>query len=250
MSRFVLILLVFIPFITPQTVFSDQNDQIIRDTIEIRELGLTTDYILIKPFNHNEKEKYPLFVFIHGLGSSPKYMLEMNYASLITQKFFILIPQGPEKYDSGYSWYTLSDWNIFVQNMDRDEQIIKALIHKVRKNHKIDASRIVLSGFSQGGRVSFYTGFKNPKLFSDIIPIAGVYMPSLLDNHVSVLGKLKVYIFHGTKDGINSFDAMKKAFFELRRKGVHVELITYPLGHTYTTQVLVEAFKIIQSNTP
>ncbi len=250
MSRFVLILLVFIFFITPQTIFSDQKDQIIRDTIEIRELGLTTDYILIKPLNHNEKEKYPLFVFIHGLGSSPEYMLEMNDAFLTTQEFFILIPQGPEKYDSGYSWYTLSDWNVFVQNMDRDEQIIKALIHKVRKNHKINASRIVLSGFSQGGRVSFYTGFKNPKLFSDIIPIAGVYMPSLLDSHVTFLGKLKIYIFHGTKDGINSFDAMKKAFFELRRKGAHVELITYPLGHTYTTQVLVEAFKIIQSNTP
>jgi hypothetical protein len=76
MSRFVLILLIFVSFITPQTIFSDQKDQIIRDTIEIRELGLTTDYILIKPLNHNEKKNILFSFSFMVLGLLPSICLK------------------------------------------------------------------------------------------------------------------------------------------------------------------------------
>jgi predicted esterase len=63
-------------------------------------------------------------------------------------------------------------------------------------------------------------------------------MPNLLDSQLANLNGLKVSIYHGTEDTMNSFDRMKESYENLRRKGVTVTLTTYPLGHTYTPEIL------------
>ena len=141
---------------------------------------------------------------------------------------------------NGFSWYDIHDPTRLKAEVDRDEQLIKLMIEKIEDEYSVDRSRIVLSGFSQGGRLSFYIGFRNPRLFTKIIPMGGAYMPEVLDPQLANLNGLKVCIYHGTEDPFNSFSQMKAAYEHLRQNGVNVTLTAYPLGHDYTPEIMSE----------
>ena len=214
------------------------DGQILRDETHASQGAAQARYILIKPQHDDPGRKYPLFIFLHGQGDSPEWMLQ-NAAALFTrQEFFVLLPQAPDQRGDGFSWYNLADANQLVVELNRDERLLKTMIEEVTTAHNIDRSLIVLSGFSSGGRLCFYVGFRNPKLFARIVPVSGYYMPDLLDTQLANMNGLKVSIYHGTEDTVNSFDRMKESYENLRRKGVAVTLTTYPLGHTYTPEIL------------
>ena len=195
-------------------------------------------FILIKPLNLGASKRRPLFIFMHGQGSTPENVLEKNKALLTRQNFYVVLPRAPTRQGDGFSWYQLADPYRFAADLERDEGLIRQMIEQLLEAHNIDPSQIVLSGFSQGGRAAFYVGFRNPALFSEIAPIAGGYNPELLDSHLDKLGRLKINIFHGTMDEINPFEQMKNAYIKLKQAGANVTLTTYPLGHTYTTEIL------------
>ena len=214
------------------------EEQILREETHAPAGAMQARYILVKPQHADPARKYPLFIFLHGQGYSPELTLHDDVALFTRQEFFVLLPQAPERRGDGFSWYNLADVNQLLVDMNRDERLLKAMIEEVTAAHNIDRSHIVLSGFSSGGRLCFYVGFRNPKLFAKIVPVGGYYMPDLLDSGLANLNGLKVSIYHGTEDTVNPFDQMKESYENLRRKGVTVTLTTYPLGHTYTPEVL------------
>ncbi|MHB8473431.1 MAG: alpha/beta hydrolase [Gammaproteobacteria bacterium] len=195
-------------------------------------------FILIKPLNSGSTKKRPLFIFMHGQGSSPQNVLQADYALLTRQNFYVVLPQAPTRQGDGFSWYKLADPDQLAADLARDEGLIRQMIDELLEANNVDPSKIVLSGFSQGGRVAFYVGLRNPKLFSEIAPIAGGYNPELLDSRLGELGRLKINIFHGTMDEINPFEQMKNAYVKMKQAGANVTLTTYLLGHTYTTEIL------------
>jgi len=214
------------------------TNRILRGESRIQQDGAPSHYILINPRNFTETKSYPLFIFLHGRGTSPKFTLDRDHDLWTQQDYYILLPQAPDNLGDGFSWYTLDDANQYVADLERDERIIKQMIADVTAANRIDSSKITLSGFSAGGRLCFYIGFRNPRLFTEIIPVAGYYIPELLDSRINDLGGLKLSIFHGTLDDVNSFDEMKKSYYMLLHKGVTVTMTTYALGHTYTPELL------------
>ena len=204
------------------------------------------DHLLISPKQIDPNKTYPLFIFIHGLGDCPRCMLDSFYDVITQQEFYTLIPEGPLTYGNGFSWYRLKNLTIFKHDAEHAEAIIKDLVDQVIVRYKIDQSKIFLSGFSQGGRLSFFIGIRNPHMFSTIIPIGGVYMDSLLDAYLKDAKSLNVEIFHGTEDDVNSFSMMQKAYKKLRASGLNVSLTTYPLGHTYNEAILEEVLKRVK----
>lgn len=203
-------------------------------------------HLLISPKKIDPNKAYPLLIFIHGLGDCPRCMLNSFYDLITRQEFYTLIPEGPIAYGNGFSWYSLKSLKTFKYDAERAEAIIKDLVDKVVVRNKIDRSKIFLSGFSQGGRLSFFIGIRNPNMFSTIIPVGGVYMDSLLDSYLKNSKSLMIEIFHGTKDDVNSFSAMQEAYKKLRVSGLNVSLTTYPLGHTYNEAILEEVLKRVK----
>lgn len=214
------------------------QNRIIKNKTYLKEINESVYYILIKPRNYRSSQKYPLFIFMHSRGSSADYILKDDYSLLTKQNFYILIPQAPTKYNDGFSWYNLKDNNQFVKDLEKSEYVITGTTQHINKRHNIDSSRVVLSGFSQGGRLCFYIGFRNPELFSEIIPVGGSYTGNILNPYTNNIKNLKISIFHGTHDSVNSFTRMQNAYQKLKKKGLNVSLNTYPLGHTYTTEIL------------
>ena len=208
---------------------------IIRDQLDIGDLNIK--YILIKPANYSKNRSYPLFIFLHSLGMSPEDVLKKDISLLSKQNFYILIPQGIYPCDSGYSWYKIQESSRFAHGLETDENIVKSLLSEIKSHYSINGTKIYLSGFSQGGRLSFYIGLRNPNDFCEIIPIGGAYMDSMLDPFLEGALNLKISLFHGTKDEVNSFECIKQCYDKLKQRGMNISMVTYPLAHTYTRDV-------------
>lgn len=214
------------------------QNRIIKDKIYLNSISQSVPYILITPKNYDHSQRYPLFIFMHGRGYSPELVLNDDFPLLTNQDFYIVIPQAPIKYNDGFSWYNLEDNEQFIKDLEKSEYVITGITQYINEHHNIDSSRVVLSGFSQGGRLCFYIGFKNPELFSEIIPIGGYYMEDILNPYIDNVKNLKVSIFHGSQDDINPFVNIENTYEKLKAKGVNVSLNSYPLKHTYTTEIL------------
>lgn len=237
MRRYSIYFLFLVIFLSSTPYVFAQN-KIIKNKVHLEKFNGFAQYILIKPENYSPSRRYPLFVFMHGLGSSPGSILDEDYELLARQKFFILIPQAPREYNGGFSWYDLKDEDQFIKDLKESESVVVGITRYVIKSYNINSSKVFLSGFSQGGRLCFYIGFRNPGLFYEIIPIGGLYMDDLLDPYTDKIQDLKISIFHGTKDDRNPFTTMQGTYQKLKQKGINAKLNTYPLGHTYTTEIL------------
>ena len=200
------------------------------------------DYILIPPKHVDGTKKYPLFIFMHGWRSCAKCTLKANYELFIQQNFYLLIPQAPEISGDGYSWYNLHG-DSFLSDLQRSEKLLTTLVNQITEKHNINRSKIILSGFSQGGRLSFYIGLKNPDLFSGIAPIGGAFMQEQLQGYLEQARHVKIFIMHGIHDNVNPFDNVKEAHKLLSTMGFYVTLYAYPLQHTYIDDMLLKIFE-------
>ncbi|MGD2063774.1 MAG: PHB depolymerase family esterase [Nitrospirota bacterium] len=207
--------------------------------------GHATQYILVKPRDLDPQEDYPLLVFLHGLGGSAEQTLRSGYPVFTRQGHYVLLPQAPQPHGRGYSWYDLGDPGKLRRDLDTAEHMVKRLIEEVVSEHHIDRKKMVLSGFSQGGRLSFYIGIRNPRLFAQIIPVGGYYMPEALDPYIDRLGGLKIRIVHGERDTVSPYDDIRQAYELLHSKGVDVTLTTHSGGHTCSIGLLQSAFRDI-----
>ncbi|MBU1044184.1 MAG: dienelactone hydrolase family protein [Candidatus Omnitrophica bacterium] len=209
-----------------------------KSNIFVEEAGQMVDYILILPKNYESARKYPLFIYMHGRGYSSNDVLNDWYSLFTNQSCYILIPEASIKlHDRSFSWYD-RDSEKFIVHMEESESMIVALTQHMIKKYNVDTSRIVLSGFSQGGRLAYYIGFKNPKLFSEIVPISGYYMADILDPYIKNIGNLKVSIYIGTQDDVNPFEAVEKVYNKFKAEGINTSLHGYPVEHTCTDEML------------
>ena len=108
-------------------------------------------------------------IWLHGLGAD-RYdfmpVAEMLQQSLHTTRF--VLPQAPTQpvtINGGYempSWYDIRALSparaIDEQQLEASAQRVSDLID-IQRSSGIDASRIFLAGFSQGGAVVYHTAF-------------------------------------------------------------------------------------------
>ena len=106
------------------------------------------------------------------------------------------------------------DW----QSSDND-RAVNDLLDAVIKSYKIDTKKIVVTGFSMGGRGTWYFGEKYPNRFSAAIPVAG-FPPQ------SAAGwRLPVLAIHSRNDEVAPFAPTEARIEELRANGTRAGLI-------------------------
>jgi predicted peptidase len=90
------------------------------------------------------------------------------------------------------------------------EQAVMALINKIRGEYAIDRRRIVVVGFSLGGRGTWFMSARHPDLFTAAIVMAGA-----TDEPVERLGKIPTYVIHSRADERVPFAQAKERATEL-----------------------------------
>lgn len=182
-------------------------------------------------------------IWLHGLGADRYDFLPVAEAlqeSLLSTRF--VLPQAPTRpvtINGGYampSWYDIKAMSP-ARAIDRDELEASAdriieLIEEQRSSG-IDASRIFLAGFSQGGAVVYHTAFLKWQG-----PLGGVlalstYAPTFGDElELSASQqRIPVLALHGQFDNVVQNSMGRTAYEYLKAHGVTVTWQEYPMEH-------------------
>jgi predicted peptidase len=147
---------------------------------------LELNYILQLP--KNQKEKFPLLVFLHGSGERGtdldlvKSHSPFTYQNIIKSPIALLAPQCPE-------------------NMQWDTKALYELIIDIEAKYNIDKSRIYLTGLSLGGWGTWKLAEEHPEVFAAIAPVCGPTDIFMIDA-ASKLKDLPIRIYHGALDDV------------------------------------------------
>jgi predicted peptidase len=179
-SNFKLVILVMsLPFIG----FSQEVKGSFSKTVKAK---LELNYILQLP--DNQKEKFPLLVFLHGSGERGndlelvKAHSPFTYQNAIPAPLALLAPQCP----GGELW---------------DTQAVYELIMEITKKYNVDTTRIYITGLSLGGWGTWKLAQEHPELFAAVAPVcAPKYI--FMEEDFLRLKEMPIRIYHGAVDDV------------------------------------------------
>jgi predicted peptidase len=185
--------------------------------------ALEIEYLLFLPAGYeNEKEKeWPLMLFLHGAGERGTNLTKVTVhgpPKIVKERadfpFILVSPQCPP----GQTW---------------SDETLLGLLDEVVESHRVDATRVYLTGLSMGGYGTWSLGLKNPDRFAAIAPICGGgdYLPVLLPapGKQAALKNLPVWVFHGAKDSLVPLSESQRMVDALKWAGnQNVKFTIYP----------------------
>jgi predicted peptidase len=215
------------------------------------EYNSTDDYFFGKPLNYNDPNnsltKYPLVVYLHGSGGAGS-INNLNYLGYdtndgkddqkakefqINHPSFVLVPQT-----------TAGAW---------DGKKVATLIEGIKKQYRIDISRIYLIGYSMGGSGSYIVAnacFDYYKqLFAGIIRLAG---QSQAEVRSEIAKNTAIWLHIGLDDTNLRISVTRDAYKFL--KNIHADVsetskVITLAGYTGTTLALLKSNKEIVKKT-
>ena len=203
-----------------------------------------TDPLILQP----QKPADACVIWLHGLGADRYDFLpvaEELQESLHTTRF--VLPQAPTRavtINGGYampSWYDIKAMSparsISEQELNESADTVVALIEE-QKRAGIDASRIFLAGFSQGGAVVFHTAYLKWQGALGGVLALSTYAPTF-SNELELSAsqqRTPALCLHGQYDEVVQNSMGRTAYEHLKRLGVTVTWQEYPMGHEVLPQ--------------
>ena len=139
------------------------------------------------------------------------------------------------------SWYDIKAMSparsISVEELEASAKMVTDQI-KEQKSSGIDASRIFLAGFSQGGAVVFHTAFlKWQGALGGVIALS-TYAPTFGDELELSASQQRIpaLCLHGQYDDVVQNAMGRSAYEHLKSRGVTVAWQEYPMGHEVLPQ--------------
>ena len=168
--------------------------------------GYTIDYRYYSPVKENDNTKYPLVIWLHGMGNGGrdgKQIDTNNIGNWTTDDYqrrfkdsggaFILAPRSLE--EDGIYW---------------DDELIyplRATIDSFIEEHKenIDLQRIYVGGYSMGGKMTLKLAVAYPEMFAAVFPVCPAWIPG--EEATVYLKDMPVWITSGARDPLVNYYA-------------------------------------------
>jgi predicted peptidase len=197
--------------------------------------GMTNGFYLAQPVKYNTSGKrYPLIVWIHGAGQFGNGTSDL--ALVLREgipKMFVDKKIAPN--------YTVGTENMsFMMAAPQfigypTVQQVQTFVDSLKKNYRIDSTRIYLSGMSIGGIITCDVTSANPASYAAILPMGGVSRPGadLAEKTRRIAaGKAAVWVFHNEDDFVYSVSEARNFVALINRNvpAVLAKLTTAPTG--------------------
>ena len=169
----------------------------------------------------------PLIVALHGRGGRPEGVARL-FASF-AGRARVILPYGFDVSGDGFAWFAdPTDDRSFADGTRRAADRLAAVIAEIARRRPTVGKPIV-TGFSQGGILSFALAVLHPDLVGAALPVAGVLPRPLWPSAWPAgVAKPSVHAFHGTADEVLSIEGARATLKRLREVGLPVELTEYP----------------------
>ena len=183
--------------------------------------------------SNDANEKLPLVIAIHGLGDNPESFLRIFDGFSAHAR--LVLPYGLEPSGNGFSWFPISrmDPRVLADGTERASRALAILIEELMRTRPTQGQPIV-TGFSQGGMLSFTLAVLFPERVGEAFPVAGLLAPPLYPSSWP-MGKLMppIHALHGDADTLVPTQSGRETVKTLVALGFTADLKEYPgVGHT------------------
>lgn len=183
-------------------------------------------------------DRVPLVVAIHGLGDRPDSFVHL--LDDLGARAHLVIPAGGLAWGGGFAWWPIPahiDENNMAEGLGAAADRVAGALRGWMAEGA--AGKPIVTGFSQGGMLSFALAAKYPELVGEAIPVAGLLPgPMMPAAWPAGAPKPKIVALHGDADGRVPFALGRASADRLGALGLQVELKTYPgVAHTLSADM-------------
>ena len=190
---------------------------------------------------------HPTILTLHGRGANAFDLLGL--APLICNgKFLMICPQGPLETPIGpgavgYAWYPMTmggppDVGAILSSREKLHHFLDACLNR----YPIDAKKLVVLGFSQGGGMAYSLALSNPERFTALAVLSS-WLPKELIPELSIkeaVQSLPTLVQHGSQDQLIELQRARDSVEKLRALRVPLTYREYDMGHEITPRSLTD----------
>lgn len=202
-------------------------------------------YVLSHTGGASERDAAPLIIAIHGLGDDPR-----RFRSLLDDldvKARVVYPRAIDDWEGdqeGWSWFPVRardpDVEALSTGMRRASDALGKAIPALTERYETQGKAIV-TGFSQGGMLSYALAVEHGALLSNAFPISGMLPAPMVPEGAGDKTVPPIVGLHGDADKAVAIDAAREAVAGLDKAGLEVSLVEYPgVGHAITPEMRIE----------
>ncbi len=172
----------------------------------------SVDYRYFSPVKENDSKKYPLVIWLHGMGDGSYEGAQVEKSNIA----FWASDEFQSRFDSSGGAYILAARSREENNIYWDNEMIEPLRAAVddfiaKNKDNIDISRIYVGGYSMGGKMTLKMAIAYPEMFAAAFPICPAWSPS--EELISNLSDMPVWITSSTRDPlVNYYFAVSPTF--------------------------------------
>lgn len=168
--------------------------------------GEKRKYVVYVPHAYTPDQKWPLVVFLHGMG-------ERGDDGLLQTEVGIgpAIRKFPDRYQCLVVMPQCPDDTIWTAA----EEHIEEAIEETMEDYDVDRDRVYLTGLSMGGFGTWHYGADNAEEFAALVPICG---GGNVDD-AEELADLPIWVFHGADDPVVSPEQSRTMFEAIKAEG-------------------------------
>jgi phospholipase/carboxylesterase len=195
-------------------------------------LGLATgrDGFLYVPTSYNAAKPSPLLVTLHGATMNSRFGVNL-WRDLADARGVVVL--SPDSRDT--------TWDGIRGRFAADVEFLDQALTRAFQRCTIDASRVVLHGFSDGASYGLALALANGDLFKHAIASSPGFIPSSDSPNV---GRAKIFISHGRQDQILPIESTSALLVpELRGRGFDVQYRQFDGGHRVPPEIAQAAME-------
>jgi phospholipase/carboxylesterase len=194
-------------------------------------------------------EALPMIIGVHGLGGSPE-----NFQYILGDlrvRARVVLPYGTEPFHGGFSWFPADARETpekFAAGTERAAGRLAAMIAELVRR-KSTVGKPIITGFSQGGMLSYTVAVLHPEAVRAAFPLGGLMASPLIPaSWPAARDKPIIHAFHGGADERVPTDGDRSTVKRLVDLGLPVTLSVYPgVGHTVPDEMRRELREAIEA---
>ncbi len=168
------------------------------------------EYLLHLPSGYKPTNSYPLVVALHGFGDHPRFIEQYSGLSRLSdkQKFIVVYPYGLQNIKTKkFSWNGGSCCGEAFNNKADDVSFINNLVDDLTKKYKVNPKKIYLTGFSNGGLLTYRIAADTPEKFAAFAIVSGSIGGKVKTNDPyfnlpKPKASVSILIMHGKNDNL------------------------------------------------
>lgn len=217
-----------------------------RELSPVRGEALGVHYIEIVTGGAAPTSELPLVLAIHGLGDRPEAYATALVGFEPPARF--VFPRGLYDYHGGYSWFNLAgalDSEETSRGVVAAASKLAAVLGELAKT-KPTRGKPIVTGFSQGGALSFAIAALHPDVVGAAFPVGGwvaFSTPTIAGPRAALPS---IFALHGEADTRVPIELSRGSVAKLNAAGIPAELRVFPgVGHAMPPVVRGELHSLI-----